>query len=190
MTRHALGRSAFVALVLTSTVAGLHSFAPQGRPAAEPVTIDFLALAADGRPVRDLKPEDLTVRMDGKTRTVRSLQFVPIADAPGSGVRTTLDIPPPFMTNVLSRTGRAIVLVIDDESLRVGEEQRTKDAITQILTELPLTDRVALVTIPHGGIKVISTDRTSCAGARADHRGAQTPDREDAACRTRTVLES
>lgn len=194
MTRHSVGRSALVTLAITSAVAGLRSFESQTRTGGDPITIDILALAADGRPVRDLKPEDLTVRLDGKTRTVRSLQFVPIGDAPGSGVRATLDVPPPFATNVMSRTGRAIVFVIDDESLRVGEERRAKEAVTQLLAEIPVTDQVALVTVPHGGIKVdFTTDREKLRQGLAPIIGQapQAPQTgKEAACQTRLVLES
>jgi VWFA-related protein len=193
MARHTFDRTACIALVLLFAVVGLRSFEPQTRPAGDPVTVDILALTADGRPARDLKPEDLTVRLDGKTRTVRELLLVPIADAPGSGPRTLVEMPPPFATNVASRTGRAIVLVIDDESLRVGEERRAKEAIGQVLTELPATDQVALVTVPHGGIKVdFTTDRDKLRQGLAPIVG-QAPQTaltgEDAACQTRTVLE-
>jgi VWFA-related protein len=194
MTQHTLGRSAFAAFALVSAVAGVRSFEPQVRPGSEPITLDILALSADGRPVRDLKPEDLTVKMDGKTRMVRSLQFVPIGDAPGSGERVKLELPPPFSTNVSVRTGRAIVFVIDDESLRAGEERRTKDAITQLLTELPATDQLALITVPHGGIKVdFTTDREKFRQGLAPIVG-QAPQvaltGQEAACQTRFVLEA
>ena len=95
----------------------------QSRP-TEPITTDFLAMAADGRPIRDLKPEDLSIKVDGKTRTIRSLQLVAIGDAPGSGVKIDpVDTPPPDATNAVSRTGRGIMVGIDDESITIGGER-------------------------------------------------------------------
>jgi len=45
----------------------------------ELVTADFVAVDADGRPVIDLTAADVSVKVDGRSRTVRSLQFVEIA---------------------------------------------------------------------------------------------------------------
>jgi VWFA-related protein len=193
MHRHLFARSTASVLALLLTTASLTSFAFQART-AEPLTLDILALSSDGRPVRDLKPEDLTIRLDGKTRTLRSLQLIPVGDAPGSGVRTPGPaVPPPSATNVTTRTGRAIAIVIDDESLRAGEERRAKMAVTQLLDELPVTDRVALMTVPHGGVKVdFTTDRAKFKAALAPIVGQapSTPQAgQAAACQTRTVLE-
>jgi VWFA-related protein len=196
MTRRLPARAIGVtALVLVATIGVGRPSArpPQTKPSSEPLSVDFLAVASDGRPVRDLKPEDLTVRMDGKARTVRSLQLVPVGDAPGSGVKTgAVDIPPPFATNVASHTGRAIAIVIDDESLQIGDERPIRDAAAQLLTELPPTDRVAVFTVPHGGLKVdFTTDREKVRQALALIGGRSAPNMsdKDLACQTRTVLE-
>lgn len=194
MTRH-LRASAIVFALLLSSAVGVRSFSPpQNRPAGGTLTVDFLAVANDGRPVRDLKPEDVSIRMDGKSRTVRSLQLVPVTDAPGTGLVTPVELPAPYATNVASQIGRGFVFVIDDESLRVGEERRAKDAITQLLSELPATDRVAVVTIPHGGIKVdFTTDREKVKQGLAPIIG-QGPQQQltgqEAACQTRLVLDA
>ncbi len=193
MTR--LGRRSASAVPLLAvaamTLARVHVPA-QGR-GVDPVTTDVQALEADGRPVRDLKPEDLTVKMDGKTRTLRSLQLVPVGDAPGSGVRSgAVDVPPPFDTNVLSRVGRGIMLVVDNESLPVGGERPIKQAIAQMASELSPTDRVAVATVPHGGLQLdFTTDRAGLQQALApvvgQSRNAMTD--QEASCQTRMVLE-
>jgi hypothetical protein len=41
-----------------------------------PVAIDFRAALDDGRPVLDLKREDVTLKVNGKPREIRSLQLV------------------------------------------------------------------------------------------------------------------
>src|SRR5262252_10559793 len=43
-----------------------------------PITIDFLALGRDGNPIVDLKPEEVTLKVDGKTRQLRSLTLVSV----------------------------------------------------------------------------------------------------------------
>jgi hypothetical protein len=40
------------------------------------VVIDFLALGRDGRPVTDLKPGDVTLRVGGRARTIEALNLV------------------------------------------------------------------------------------------------------------------
>jgi VWFA-related protein len=165
----------------------------QSRSPSEPPTVDILAVANDGRSVRDLKPDELTVRMDGKARGVRSLQYVPASDPPaGSGRPGAVELPAPFETNAAGRTGRDIMIVIDDESLRVGDERRTKEALNQVMAELPPSDRVAIATVPHGGIKLdFTSDRGRVQQALAPIVGqAQVPaSMQEAACQTRTVLE-
>jgi VWFA-related protein len=191
MTRTISSRLIAVAICCIAT--GVLMRAAQNRPGGS-VTMDFLVVSADGRPIRDLKPEDITLRMDAKTRTVRSLQFVPVTDAPGTGLTTPVPLPAPYATNVTSQIGRGFVFVIDDESLRVGEERRTKEAITQLLAELPATDRVAIVTIPHGGIKAdFTTDRDKIREALAPIVGQSRQEQllgQEAACQTRLVLET
>jgi len=193
MTRTASARLAAVLLCAVASADLLR--AAQNRPSSAPtLTIDFLAVGSDGRPIRDLKPEDLTLRMDAKTRTVRSLQLVAVTDAPGTGLTTAADIPAPFATNVVSQVGRGFVIVIDDESLRVGEERRTKEAIAQLLAELPAADRIAIVTVPHGGIKAdFTTDRDKIRQALAPIVGQAKSEQlvgQEAACQTRLVLDT
>ena len=43
-----------------------------------PVTVDFIVLNRDGTPVMDLKPEDVTLRVDNKTRQLRSLALMTV----------------------------------------------------------------------------------------------------------------
>lgn len=166
--------------------------AAQTRP-GDPATTEFLAVGADGRPVRDLKPEELSLRVDGRTRTVRSLQLIPIGDAPGSGVKTgDVDLPAPFDTNVVSRAGRAIMIVIDDESLPIGGERPVKDAIGQMIAELAPTDRVAIATVPHGGLKIdFTADRGRLQQALGPIVGQphRANTEQEAACQTRLVLQ-
>ena len=71
------------ALLLTAALAaGLsaqQSRPPQFRGGTDLVAIDFLAVGDDGRPVSDLKTGDVTLRVDGKPREIRSFQFVKVA---------------------------------------------------------------------------------------------------------------
>jgi hypothetical protein len=67
----------------------------------DPLLIDFAALGKDGRPLVDLRPEDVTVKIDGKTRPVRSLRLVQV----GSPLSAS-GLPTPFGSNDAAEVGR------------------------------------------------------------------------------------
>jgi hypothetical protein len=51
-------------------------------------------------------------------------------------------------------------LIVDDETMPIGQEIKIRNALNNFVKDLPPTDQVALVTVPHGGIKVgLTTDR-------------------------------
>jgi VWFA-related protein len=157
------------------------------------MTVDFLALNREGQPVLDLKPEEVTLKVDGKTRTLRSLALMSVGAGSDSSNNPASEPPPaPFVTNDLSDGGRAFVLMIDDESLKIGNEQPVRDAINKFLTGLSSRDRVAIVTLPHGGLKVdFTNDRTKVRQALQFITG-QWNEREtalEAAVRSRTTLQ-
>jgi VWFA-related protein len=195
-----IARCRAFATVLILIVAGLDRTAgqqpqpPQVRTitgGAEPVSIDFYVLARDGAPVTDLKLEEVTIRIDGRTRSVKSLKYIPaIADAAGVIGEPP---PPPFATNTVTESGRQIVLVVDDSTLRVGNEPPLKSAIGTFLQNLPPRDQVAFVTLPYGSIKVnLTTDRDAIRQPVGILTGQapQTESITDAACRTRTSLQA
>ncbi len=158
----------------------------------ELVAVDFIALDSAGRPIPDLRQEEVTVKIDGRTRVVRSLQYVEVARAP-STTAPVAPLPPPYGSNAASDAGRSFVMVIDDESFRPGKEALMRDAVRQFLDSLSKRDRVALVTVPHGSTR---TDMTT------DHQrvnellqtvvghAPQQLDASEEACRTRRTLES
>jgi VWFA-related protein len=157
------------------------------------MTVDFLALTRDNQPVLDLRPEEVILKVDGKTRALRSLALMSVGAGSDTSSRPASEPPPaPFATNDISDGGRAFVLMIDDETIRVGNEQPVRDAVSHFLTGLSSRDRVAIVTLPHGGLKVdFTSDRTRVRQALQQITG-QSNDREtamDAAVRTRTTLQ-
>ena len=163
-------------------------------------TMDFVAITADGRPVSDLKAEEISLRIDGRVRPLRSVRLVVVpgvADTPTPQALRAAFVPRPFGTNDGPDLGRAIVIIVDDESVPIGRERALHSALGDFLSHLSPRDRVALVTVPHGGIKADLTtehDRVAAAirqvaGAGADRQqiaGVTTAD--DQACRTRDTL--
>lgn len=158
------------------------------------LAVDFYALGADGSPITDLRPEEVTVRVDGRARTVRSLRLVKQAAAPVADPLAPATAPPePFATNRAGEAGRSFILVVDDESFRPGKERPIRSAVRAFLGALSPKDRGSLWTVPHGGIKVDLTanhDRLAAGIDLVNGHGPDTESRSDASCRSRFTLDA
>jgi hypothetical protein len=173
----------------------------QQQAGADAIRVSFLSIGADGRPILDLKPEEVQLRVDGRPRTLASLDIVQPAGEASTPARAAL--PAPYGTNVGAGAvdaSRTTYLVIDDKSFRPGNERLMKQAIDQFLNAVPPNTRVALQTTP---LAAVRTDPTSPAEVRAALGkvvgfGMREPrdDQErlqyenEAACRTRETLEA
>jgi len=167
---------------------------PTAERGAALLTVNFAAVAADGRATATLTPSDVTIKIDGRARPVRSLQLISVAQtgAPRAEGVETIVLPAPFGTNGVSEGGRTMMLAIDDESFRPGSEHALRQAVDRLIAGLSSRDRVSLVTMPYGGVKVAATTdhariRTALsvlAGRGTDQSGS------DLACRTRLTLEA
>src|SRR5688572_15792326 len=126
--------------------------------ASSQFVISFAAVTNSGAVVPDLRADEVTVRIDGRSRQIRSLHVVSIA---ASSDRATVALPQPFASNTVSARGRDIHLVVDDESFVAGGEQVLRAAAERLLSGAAPSDRIALFAIPHGGVNVgLTTDRT------------------------------
>jgi VWFA-related protein len=156
------------------------------------LSISFAAVGADGQSPADLKAGEVTIKIDGRERPIRSLQSIAAADAPGA-TPDTPSLPPPFGGNGVSDTGRTLMLAIDDESFKPGSEQFLRQAVDRLIAGLSPRDRISLVTMPYGGVKVpATTDHTRLRTALLNiaGRGSSTETGSDLACRTRLTLEA
>jgi hypothetical protein len=161
------------------------------------VRVSFLAIGRDGKPLPDVKNEEVQIRVNGRQRTIKSLQRVDSVAATADSAKAAAPLPPPFGTNTDTvgsggTTGRTMFFVIDDASFRPGNERLTKQSIEQYLATASPSDRVALVTTPHPTIR---TDPTSSAEvrtalARVAGIAAQRPTDDEVSCRTRETLEA
>jgi hypothetical protein len=146
------------------------------------ITVDFQAVSPTGQPIADLTPDEITIRIDGKPRTLRSLQFVTYA-----GGTAAAGVPPAFGSNESGDRVRAIVIVIDDESIPVGQERKLRDLLSAFIDELPVRDQVALVKVPHGGMVVdLTKDRDRL--HRAIKEIAPITATTEAPCQAKTIL--
>lgn len=191
---HARSRR-FVGLIIATAAAcvGLSAQNPQTpRPerGADLLSIDFVAVTNEGYPIADLRADEIALRVGGRRRTVRSLQL--IASADGSDP-AAVNLAPAFATNAGLREGRAFTLIIDDDSFRAGIEGPLRTAVDGFVTQLSDADRLSLVTMPYGGVKVpMTTDhsRVRTALSRLVGQASGTETGSEMACRTGRTLES
>ncbi|MCX6538878.1 MAG: hypothetical protein NT151_08090 [Acidobacteria bacterium] len=167
--------------------------APQSpaRPGGPLVTVDFRAVTGDSSPLIDLKVADVTLKVDGREREIRSFELIQSRGKSGGAARAA--IPAPFATNALATRRRDTLLVIDDESIQPGAEQTVKLAAEQYLSSLAAGDRAGALTVQGSGINMGLTDqhaaiRSALAGMVGRGRRAEAD--EDSACRTRRVLDA
>ncbi len=128
-----------------------------------PVSVEFRALGSDGAPVLDLSASEVTLKVDGKVRTLQSLDLVRF-DAGAARAAAGGPLPEPFATNV-----------------------------DRLLEALSPGDRVGLLNIPRGGTNIgLTTDREQIRAGVAELVGLGTRGQtvNDARCRTIVTLQA
>lgn len=176
-----------VASVISIYADDAQQFVLSSQDRAKLIAVDFAAVGADGRPVTDLRPDEVTLRIDGRTRTIQALEYVPavpITSLGGTGIAL------PYGSNVATASGRSIVLAVDFETIRPGREAALKEHISQFVKTLQPSDRIALVTVPYGGVKVdLTTDHARVAQSISMLSG-QASTGAEAGCLARDTLVS
>ncbi len=149
----------------------------------------FTAVQADGTPVPDLRAEDVEIRIGDRVRTIRTLRRVSAAAS------SALDsgLPPPYGTNDNVSVGRRFILLVDQESFRVGREPQLRSAVEGFTGQLTPLDATMVVTLPLGGVRVPFTNEPARVRRAVEGISGQAPNNasgSDLACRTRRFLES
>jgi hypothetical protein len=171
--------------------AGGHPLGSRPQAQAQPlvVRVDFQAVTEDGRPVTNLEPGEVTIRIAGKPRDVRALELIETAtDAPAPAGPAK----PPFATNVEAAAGRTLLLVLDDESVEIGREQGLRRGLTRILDGLAPGDKVGLYSVRRtGAVNIPPTTEHGAVRKAIDALQGQggKEDVQDFRCRTVTTLQ-
>jgi hypothetical protein len=158
----------------------------QGAKSGSPVRIEFRAMTEDGETVADVKAADLSLKVNGKGRTIQSLSFF---QTTGDGADKRA-LPPPYATNAVGQHGRVLHVLIDDDSISPGREVPVKEAMRLITAELSPSDRIGLLTT-QATINIAPTadvTKVRLASAGFAGRGSTAETDTDAQCRTRRVL--
>jgi hypothetical protein len=195
-------RTLAVAAALSIAAPAGHAIAREPAPqaaaqkaSADTIAVDFYAVAADGLPIGNLKAEEVQLKIDGRARPVKWLEWIPLAELPAGepSAAPPAPIPAPYGTNAERDAGRTFVLAIENESFRPGRERPLRDAVEKFLSALSPRDRVGLVTMPYGGFRVQPTNdltRVRAELAKVGGQGSSNESGSEMACRTRRTLES
>lgn len=197
MTRRvsAFGLAVLVSQVIVPLTALAEQQKPQTRTperGADLLSIQFAVVSPDGTPIPDLRPDEVSIRIGGAARPIRSLQLISV-QGKTSEASDVIVLPPPFGSNSFSGGGRTLVLAIDEDSFRPGREGPLRQATDALVANLGPDDRVALVTTPFGGIRLpFTTDHSRLTRSLSQVVGqaSATETGSEMACRTRRTLEA
>lgn len=131
----------------------------QFRAGVELVALDFLAIDGTGRPVLNLKPTEVALKVDGKVRQIKNLQFFKLATTSVEQPVPPPAIEPPYVTNGSSVPGRALIFVVDQSQIAIGDAKWAITAGNKLIDRLAASDRVGVVTMPQGKVEADLTMR-------------------------------
>jgi VWFA-related protein len=143
---------------------------PTFRSRIDLMRLDVAVVDAAGKPVRDLRPEDFVVTLDGQPRRVTFARFYGPDDTP----RVATDAPVSVATNVASAPGRVVILVADLESINPGSEKSIFETAGRLIERLGPSDAVGLLAIPGPSID-LTRDHGKVRAALHKLRGWATP---------------
>ena len=111
------------------------------------VAVDVSIVDKNGRPVDDLKLDEFTLKVDGKTRKLTSAEFI--------NLRRTDDRTDPepttYSTNQGAKPGRLILIVVDEGNIHKGNGRNIMAAAARFIDGLNKSDRISLEFIPGTG---------------------------------------
>jgi VWFA-related protein len=142
---------------------------PTFRSGTELVRLPVTVVDREGRPVRDLKPSDFSVKIDGRDR---ELLFANLVGPAGEGAASAAgSVPlPSYAINTASGRGRAVVFVVDLISIKQGYEKAILDTAAALVDALGDSDAVGAMAIPGKGVD-LTRDRQRVSAALRLLRG-------------------
>lgn len=173
----ALRLCACLLLITGATGAGLTGITRAQAPSPT-LIIDITAMDATGAPVTTLRPEDVSVRVDGRVQPISSLTLVQHRD-------DRSPLPAPYATNQVT-PGRTIAVAVDVTRLHASQTPPVAEGVAALLGTLHTRDRVSLVALATDGFALDFTTRheritTTAAALKGTASGTETPKQAEAA---------
>lgn len=190
--RDQVRRGAAILALIAAAATSADVRAQRSAPPAEAIAIDFFAVGPDGT-VFDLRPEEVTLKIDGRPRQIRSLRYVslPLADPARPPAEPAPPLDPPFGTNALTPDTRWVTVILDHESIRPGTERNAINAAIRYVRMLGPRDQVSYVTMPNGGVAIdftTSHDRIVDALRNFRANAPRESTEQERSCRSRLLL--
>lgn len=159
-------------MALAQILAALLAASAQAQPArpvfrsgAELVRLDVRVFDASGRPIRDLRADEIELTEEGRVRPIVLFQRVEEPSGPYEDVARRT-IAGEVSTNQGAPRGNLFVLVFDQHHIGSGNEQRARRAAERFLrARVRAGDRVALYAIPGPGPQIAFTANVGRAAA-------------------------
>ena len=187
-------------------IAAVAMSASQGgqKPGGGPTRVIVRAVV-NGQPLADLKPEDVSIRVDGRPREVKALDLVtagpgvgtPAPAAAAAAAPPVSTLPPPFATNTAtaapaaSEGGREFLILLDEEGVGPGQEEPVRKAVAKIMSEAAETDRFAYMGLRVGGKRIAPTTNRAAVTEELTKfvgGGLTTETVVDITCRTKRIM--
>lgn len=147
---------------------------PTFKSGVDLVRLDVRVVDPDGRPVSDLRPDEVEVHDSGVTLPV--VLFQRVSEPAGSYVdeairATTAEV----SSNAAFPRGHLYILIFDQQHIVPGNEQRARKAAEDFIRRrVRPSDRVALFALPGPGPRIgFTTDKARAIEALVSIRGAQ-----------------
>src|SRR5687768_16902481 len=146
------------ALLSLLAVSGHAQDQPQRfRGGVDLITVDVAAVDSKGRPVEDLRPGDFVVKVDGKPRSVVSVELIKVDRGQPKAVRPADAL---ISTNAAPENARRIVLAVDQTLITPGSVAPLLRTASQFVDRLAPSDYVAFIGFPDPGPRVdFTTDK-------------------------------
>jgi VWFA-related protein len=120
---------------------------PSFETKAEIVLVDVNVVDRDAKPVPTLTPADFVLEVNGQPRAIQTVQFI-------STTPTNVSVATPreagYTSNESATTGRLLLFVVDEGSLRVGANRSILRTAQLLFQRLAPGDLVGLARLPTG----------------------------------------
>jgi VWFA-related protein len=128
--------------------------APAFKTGVDLLTAEASIFDKDGHPITDLQAADFTARVDGRPRAVVFARFFGSTRREAPAGATSPPTSSAFVSNAAVEAGRVVVLAIDLQSVRAGEEKPALETAAKFVDALAPQDAVGLLGFPGVAVNV------------------------------------
>lgn len=124
---------------------------PTFRAETRIVLLDVIATDKSGKPVLDLKQDEVTIREDNRVKEIRAFELITLTSAPPTPTPAIAPTPLPlgtFSNAVNFNTSKPLsVILFDSQDMTFSNQAYARDMLIAFLDTVPAGDPVALFTL-------------------------------------------